>query len=445
MLYNEYGTTGIQVSRIGFGGMRFPDQEDREACAQLVRTAYDQGITYFDTAIGYGKSEELFGLAFREMRKTRAERPFYVSTKTFQSDESLIRKELETSLTRLQLDCIDFYHIWCVMNLNAYEERKQHGILKTFQKLKEEGLIRNICISTHMTGPDVARLMDDYPFAGVLLGYSAMNFKFRDAGLAAAARKGAGVVVMNPLGGGIIPRFPDRFSFVKTRADETVVQGALRFLLNDSRITVSLVGFSNAAQVAEAVAAVDGFQPLASRFARGSAAPSTNCAPAANIAWIVRRKYRFPSSWMPTTIICWKGRMMRCSTGCAGTGASPRKTCCSLPAASAVTARAPARRSFPSSRGSRPCARKPRQGLPGSRSARLWAGRHCSLSRLKAKVAIPPPGWVLAPPGYGLTRFVWQGYRQINLLILPGNNRSGLYPSSVNRCQSNSSIFCLWA
>ena len=263
MLYNEYGTTGIQVSRIGFGGMRFPDQEDREACAQLVRTAYDQGITYFDTAIGYGKSEELFGLAFREMRKTRAERPFYVSTKTFQSDESLIRKELETSLTRLQLDCIDFYHIWCVMNLNAYEERKQHGILKTFQKLKEEGLIRNICISTHMTGPDVARLMDDYPFAGVLLGYSAMNFKFRDAGLAAAARKGAGVVVMNPLGGGIIPRFPDRFSFVKTRADETVVQGALRFLLNDSRITVSLVGFSNAAQVAEAVAAVDGFQPLA--------------------------------------------------------------------------------------------------------------------------------------------------------------------------------------
>ena len=263
MIYKDYGSTGVKVSTIGFGGMRFPDQNNQEACVQLVKTAYDKGITYFDTASGYGKSEELFGVAFREMRKTRKERPFYVSTKTFQSEELLIRKELETSLTRMQLDYIDFYHVWCITSMDAYEERKRKGVLATFQKLKDEGLIKHVCVSTHVTGTDVAKMLDDYPFAGVLLGYSAMNFKFREAGLDAAAKKGAGLVVMNPLGGGIIPRFPDRFAFVKTRDDETIVQGALRFLLNDPRITVTLVGFSCPEHITEAVAAVDGFQPIA--------------------------------------------------------------------------------------------------------------------------------------------------------------------------------------
>jgi hypothetical protein len=71
-----------------------------------------------------------------------------------------------------------------------------------------------------------------------------------------------GVVVMNPLGGGLIPEHPERFDFVKTREDETVVQGALRFLLNDQRITVVLVGFSTTDHVDEAIEAVDGFRPI---------------------------------------------------------------------------------------------------------------------------------------------------------------------------------------
>ena len=59
MLYNTYGSTGVKVSAIGFGGMRFPDQDDTDACASLVKAAYDAGVNYFDTASGYGKSEEL--------------------------------------------------------------------------------------------------------------------------------------------------------------------------------------------------------------------------------------------------------------------------------------------------------------------------------------------------------------------------------------------------
>jgi len=262
MLSRRYGKTGIEVSAVGFGAMRFPDQNNPDLCAGLVKYAYDRGITYFDTAIGYGRSEELCGIAFKEMLKTRSQRPFYVSTKTFAADEASVRKDLETSLKRMNLDWIDFYHIWCVITMDGWRERKAKGVLHAFEKMKEERLIRHICVSTHLKGEEIARLLQEYPFDGILLGYSAMNFAYRQAGIEAAARAGAGVVVMNPLGGGIIPKNPERFAFVRTRPDETVVQGALRFLLNDPRITVALVGFSSTDHIDEAISAVEGFRPL---------------------------------------------------------------------------------------------------------------------------------------------------------------------------------------
>jgi predicted aldo/keto reductase-like oxidoreductase len=262
MLYNTFGSTGIKVSAVGFGGMRFESQDDRDTCASLVKAAYDAGINYFDTAPGYERSEEIFGIAIREMQKTRAEKPFYISTKTMKAEPDQIRKELETSLKRLNLDCIDFYHVWCVMSLAAYNDRKAKGVLKEFERLKSEGLIKHICVSTHMTGPDIGKMLNDYPFEGVLLGYSAANFAYRDEGLAAAAKLNRGAVIMNPLGGGIIPQNPNRFDFTKTRAGETVVEAAIRFLLNDAKITITLVGLGSIAQLREAISAVDGFKPI---------------------------------------------------------------------------------------------------------------------------------------------------------------------------------------
>lgn len=262
MIQHTYGTTGIKVSTIGFGGMRFTNQSNTEECASLVNYAYDRGINYFDTAPGYGKSEELFGVALKTMLKERAKRPFYISSKTFGGDPSAVRKDLETSLTRMGLEYIDFYHMWCILTPEIYAARKRNGTLKEFEKLKSEGLIRHICVSSHMTGGDIGTLLADYPFDGVLLGYSAMNFGYREAGIAAASALNRGVAVMNPLGGGVIAREAKRFDFVRTRDEETVVEGALRFLINDPRITLALVGFSTPAQVDEAVNAATGFRPL---------------------------------------------------------------------------------------------------------------------------------------------------------------------------------------
>ena len=110
MMYREYGTTGLEVSAVGFGGMRFDENQDIETCASMLKYAYDRGINYFDTAPGYGRSEDIFGVALKAMVKTRGDKPFYVSSKSMKSDPALLRKDLEKSLERMGLDYIDFFH-----------------------------------------------------------------------------------------------------------------------------------------------------------------------------------------------------------------------------------------------------------------------------------------------------------------------------------------------
>lgn len=260
MIYRKFGKTFCNISAIGFGGMRFED--DPEKSAKLIKRAYELGINYFDTAPKYGKSEDFFGIALQDMFKTKTQKPFYISTKTFGMDSESVRKDIENSLTRMGIPYIDFYHVWCIMSMENFREREKKGVLKEFEKLKSEGLVKHICVSTHMNGDEITELLSAYPFDGILLGYFAMNFAYREKGLDAAKEKNIGVIVMNPLGGGLIPQNPEMFSFLKTRNDESVVQAALRFLINDNRINVSLVGFSNEEQLLEAVSAVDGFKPI---------------------------------------------------------------------------------------------------------------------------------------------------------------------------------------
>jgi hypothetical protein len=262
MLYRPYGRTGVQVSLLGFGGMRFGKIDDREASVALLLEAARAGITYFDTAPGYfgSKSEQTFGDAFREMRRLGL--PYLSATKTFKSTEGEIRTEIEAQLTRLDLPAVDFYHAWCITTRQDWAGRKANGLVPALRKLKEEGLVRHLCVSSHLVGDEIRELLMEGVFEGVLFGYSAYNIRSREKAFEAIAAHDLGCVVMNPLGGGLIPQNPDLFSFLQDDRGGTVVQGALRFLFSHPRISTVLVGFSDAAQLHEAVAAVEGFVPM---------------------------------------------------------------------------------------------------------------------------------------------------------------------------------------
>jgi predicted aldo/keto reductase-like oxidoreductase len=262
MLYRTYGNTGKSCSILGFGGMRFSNVDDRDACVAALVRAAQGGVNYFDTAPAYFgvRSETVFGEAFREMRRLRL--PYYCSTKTTAASETAIRTEVEAQLDRLGVESIDFYHVWCVLTLPAWEERKRQGVVTAFRRLKDEGLVKHICVSSHLVGDEIRQLLDEDLFEGALFGYSAYNFAAREKAFEAIRSRGLGCVVMNPLGGGLIPQNPEVFEFLRSYPGQGVVEAALHFLWSHPGITVTLVGFADVREVDEALAAVARFRAV---------------------------------------------------------------------------------------------------------------------------------------------------------------------------------------
>ncbi len=259
MWHKEYGKTGKKISVIGFGGMQFANPEDIDANAEVVLHAYRRGVNYFDTAPSYcqSKSENIIGAAVKQMTPGT----FYVSTKSNASEGDKLRADLETSLERLNVEKIDFFHIWYILSKEAWQGRKKGGAIAAAMKARDEGLIGHLALSSHMPGAELGEVLADGVVEGVTLGYCAINFPYRAEAVRAAGKLRLGVVTMNPLGGGLIPQNAERFDFIRSPDDPSVVAAALRFNVSHPAITSALVGFTTKEHVDEAVEAVENFQP----------------------------------------------------------------------------------------------------------------------------------------------------------------------------------------
>lgn len=266
MYYKQYGNTDMKVSAVGLGTMRYDDEDVKagrlEKCAEIPLYAFEKGINYWDTAPFYcdDKSEIITGIALSQVKRSDV----YVTSKTNLGTIGVknptkddFRRRLETSLDRLKTDYIDFYHLWCMLNLESWEKHMD-ALYAFFEDAKSEGLIRNIVFSSHMQGNDIETVVNTGKFKGMLIGYNALNYRFRQSGIEAAHKNGMGVVVMNPLGGGMIPQHAESFQYLAEGTDLTVPQAALRFVASHKEITVALAGCTTKEHVDDAVKAVEG-------------------------------------------------------------------------------------------------------------------------------------------------------------------------------------------
>ncbi|SFD67032.1 aldo/keto reductase [Flavobacterium phragmitis] len=117
MKLRKLGNSGLEVSALGFGamGLSFPTAPSKEESIRLIRTAVEQGITFFDTAQGYGENELLLGEALEPVRKQ-----VVMATKFglkngdvrqgLDSRPENIRAVAEASLKRLRTDVIDLFY-----------------------------------------------------------------------------------------------------------------------------------------------------------------------------------------------------------------------------------------------------------------------------------------------------------------------------------------------
>src|SRR5689334_12472080 len=106
MIYRALGSTGETVSAIGVGGWHLALKPVDEALAlRIVRTAIDRGINFMDNCWDYndGKSEVRMGKALKDGYREKV----FLMTKIDGRSKKEAAKQLDESLKRLQVDCID--------------------------------------------------------------------------------------------------------------------------------------------------------------------------------------------------------------------------------------------------------------------------------------------------------------------------------------------------
>lgn len=259
MIYRSYGKTGKKVSLIGMGTVRLsPSLDDFSNNVDLIHRALDLGVNYFDTAPTYasGMSEKILGAAFQERRG----QDFMVVSKSMLSMEPTaddVLRRIESSLRTLHVDKINFFHMWSVLTGEQYRQIiAPGGPYEGALKAKKQGLIDHICVSVHCSGAELEQIIRDGMFDGVTLGFNALNYRHRLEGLRLAGSKGMGIAIMNPLGGGLIPRNPAYFQNL-CQSGGTVVDGAIQFVAAHLEVSTILIGVSSDRDLREAVQAVE--------------------------------------------------------------------------------------------------------------------------------------------------------------------------------------------
>jgi predicted aldo/keto reductase-like oxidoreductase len=149
------GKTGVRVSILAMGGgSRFLMYKDEDKALEALNKAFDLGITYMDTAYGYGngQSEERVGKVMKDRRKG-----IFLATKINKRNGDEAMKILEGSLKRLQTDHLDLIHIHDLKGADdlAAAEAKD-GVLAVLRKLRDQKVTRFIGVTSH-TDPEVLK------------------------------------------------------------------------------------------------------------------------------------------------------------------------------------------------------------------------------------------------------------------------------------------------
>jgi predicted aldo/keto reductase-like oxidoreductase len=257
------GKTGASVSCIAFGcGSRFLMYKDEDKALEAVNRAIDLGISYIDTAYGYGdgKSETRIGHVMKTRRKE-----VWLATKINKRNGDEAMRVIEGSLKRLQTDHVDLLHIH---SLTTPEDRAEieanDGVLKVIYKVKEQKMARFIGITSH-TDPHVLKTaLERHEFDCTQMALNAARVGMRNApggmainpmhdsfealALPVANRKNMGVIAMKIFGQeGLVGKAP--------------IEKLIRYSLS-LPVAAAVLGMPKIEYLEENIRIAKSFQPL---------------------------------------------------------------------------------------------------------------------------------------------------------------------------------------
>lgn len=192
------GSTGLEVKRLGFGGIPLQTVSEEQA-VETVLHAVESGLDFIDTSRAYTTSERRIGLALQQTDKR-----VRLASKSHARTSDEIQAAVAKSLTDLQLESIDLYQCHYVKDLDEYNRIiDRGGALEGLLKAKEEGLIDHIGLTSHSLDL-LDRVIEDGLFETVMVCFSFLEPAAAEKVIPKALKHDVGVIAMKPLSGGVI-------------------------------------------------------------------------------------------------------------------------------------------------------------------------------------------------------------------------------------------------
>ena len=285
MRYRMLGNTDLSVSELSLGtvalgmpyGMDAGSTEFRGAAppsdqeaTRLVRYAIERGISFFDTARAYGRSEEILGPALTGQRSK-----VLIATKVAGHDEAgnmyrghelgkLMAESLHTSLKLLQTDYVDLL----MLHSASTDLLRNSDAIDLLISFKTQGKARFIGASTYGAGaPQIAIAQG---VDALQVAYNVLDQRMADAVFPLAAEAGVGIIVRSVFLKGVLSSraefLPARLAILKAHSAEVKraaaglipplsrIEAALKFVLAQKNIATALVGVRDIAELETSLA-----------------------------------------------------------------------------------------------------------------------------------------------------------------------------------------------
>lgn len=238
MEYRVLGKTGLNISRMGFGGI--PIQRiDEEGTKKLFQEMVEKGINYIDTARGYTVSEQYIGYAMEGLRDK-----FIVATKSMSRTKEAMAKDIEISLGNLRTDYIDLYQVHNPSMDQLNQVIAEGGALEALMEAKAAGKIGHIGLTAHSI--EVFEKATELDWVEtIMFPYNIVEQQGAEL-IKKCAEKNIGFIDMKPLAGGAIE-------------DATL---ALRYVCSNPAVTVVIPGMADPSELEENIKACENTAPL---------------------------------------------------------------------------------------------------------------------------------------------------------------------------------------
>ena len=265
MLYNK--VKDQSVSLLGYGCMRFPlaanGKVDRSAAFALLDEAYQNGVTYYDTAYGYhnGESEEVLGQWLKTIDRSTVsvadKMSFWYADSAEQSHEVF-----NNQFNRLEVEVIDFY-LMHSMNRDYWKKAQEFKFWDFLVQKRAEGKIRYIGFSFHEDLAFFEEMLNAYPwdFCQIQLNYMDADYQAGLKGLKMASERGLGVMIMEPMKGGLLAALPPKEKAM-LNSELSDGQEALRWVASQKGVSVILSGINKQRDIEENIAVLEDFRPM---------------------------------------------------------------------------------------------------------------------------------------------------------------------------------------